>query len=265
MFRALLCGVFVLTVSIDAFGQEGYQKPPQAVVDILDAPAPPALSVSPTGDHIILIQTARYPSIEELAAPMLRLAGVRLNPRTNGSARPPRVVGLSLMPATGGEPKPVALPEKARIGFPFWSPDGKRFAVLNTTDAGIELWVCDAAEMKLQKVRGVRLNSAIGEAAQWMPDSRSLLVQLIPEGRGEPPAPPVAPSGPVVQESGGKAAPVRTYQDLLKDAHDAALFEYYCTSQLAVVNGEPEQPKVRLLGKPTLHKIGRASCRERVD
>ncbi|MBN9119198.1 MAG: S9 family peptidase [Planctomycetes bacterium] len=250
MLRALLCGVFVLTVSIDAFGQEGYQKPPRAVVDILDAPAPPALSVSPTGDNILLIQTARYPSIEEVAAPMLRLAGVRLNPKTNGPHRPPRVTGLSIVPVAGGEPKPLALPDKARVGFPFWAADGKRFAVLNTTDAGIELWVGDVADLKLQKVKGVRLNGAIGESAQWMPDNRSLLVQLIPEGRGEVPAPPVAPSGPVVQESGGRAAPVRTFQDLLKDPHDAALFEYYCTSQLAVVNGEPEKPKVQPVGKP---------------
>jgi dipeptidyl aminopeptidase/acylaminoacyl peptidase len=250
MFRALLCGVFVLTVSIDAFGQEGYQKPPQAVVDILDAPAPPALSVSPTGENVLLIQTARYPSIEEVAAPMLRLAGVRLNPKTNGPARPPRVTGLSIVPVTGGEPKPLALPDKSRMGFPFWAPDGKHFAILNTTDAGIELWVCEVAELKLQKVKGVRLNAAIGDAAQWMPDSRSLLVQLIPEGRGDVPTPPVAPAGPVVQESGGKAAPVRTFQDLLKDPHDAALFEYYCTSQLAVVNGEPEKPKVQHIGKP---------------
>lgn len=253
MYRVFLCGVFVLTVSIDAFGQEGYQKPPQTVVDILDAPAPPSLSVSPTGDTIILIQTSRYPAIEELATPMLRLAGVRLNPKTNGTARPPRVTGLSLMPVTGGEPKAIALPEKGKPGFPFWSPDGKRFALLNTTDSGIELWVCDVSEGKLEKMKGVRLNATLGDAAQWMPDNRSLLVQLVPEGRGEAPLPPVAPSGPVIQESGGKAAPVRTFQDMLKDPHDAALFEYYCTSQLAVVNGELEKPKIQPIGKPAIH------------
>ncbi len=103
MFRVLLCGVCALTISVDAFGQEGYQKPPQAVVDILDAPAPPALSVSPTGENILLVQSARYPSIEEVAAPMLRLAGLRINPKTNGPARPPRVTGLSLVPVTGGD------------------------------------------------------------------------------------------------------------------------------------------------------------------
>lgn len=253
MFRSLLCGVFALIASVDAFGQDAYQKPPQAVADILDAPAPPALSVSPTGEHVLLVQTARYPSIEEVAAPMLRLAGLRINPKTNGPARPARATGLALVPVSGGEPKPVALPETGRIGFPMWAPDGKRFAVESTTDDGIELWVCAIDELKLEKVKGVRLSAAVGVSAQWMPDGRSLLVQLVPEGRGAPPAPPAAPGGPVVQESGGTAAPVRTYQDLLKDPHDAALFEYYCTSQLAIVSGGPEKPAVRALGRPALH------------
>ena len=253
MFRVLLCGVFAVTTTLDAFGQDVYQKPPQAVVDILDAPAPPALSISPTGDHLLLVQTARYPSIEELAAPMLRLAGVRLNPKTNGPARPGRVTALALMPVTGGEPKPIALPEKGRFGFPHWSPDGKRFALLNTTNAGIELWVCDVADPRLEKVKGVQVSAAVGEAVQWMPDGRSLLVQLVTPGRGDAPEPPIAPRGPVVQESGGKAAPVRTFQDLLKDPHDAALFEYYCTSQLAVVTPDTEKPTIQNIGKPTIH------------
>ena len=47
----------------------------------------------------------------------------------------------------GGEPKPIPLPEKGKFGFPHWSPDGKRFAVLNTTNSGIELWLCDIAAL----------------------------------------------------------------------------------------------------------------------
>jgi dipeptidyl aminopeptidase/acylaminoacyl peptidase len=178
-----------------------------AVAAVLDAPAPPALSVSPTGEHLLLVQTARYPSIEEVAAPQLRLAGLRINPKTNGPARPPRATGLSLMPTSGGEPKVIALPDNGRVGYPIWAPDGKRFAVLNSTDAGTELWVCVLKTRSWSRVKGVRLNAAIGDAVQWMPDGRSLLVQLVPEGRGEVPAAPAAPAGPVVQESGGKAAP----------------------------------------------------------
>jgi len=100
MFRALLCGVFVLTVSIDAFGQEATRSRPKRS-SISSTPRAAALSVSPTGDNVLMIQTARYPSIEEVAAPMLRLAGVRLNPKTNGPTRPPASPGCRLCPLPG--------------------------------------------------------------------------------------------------------------------------------------------------------------------
>ena len=94
------------------------------------------------------------------------------------------------------------------------------------------------------------LNATIGDAVQWMPDSKRLLCQVVadPNGndlRGAPPVPPDAPAGPIVQESDGKAAPVRTYQDLLKNPHDEALFEYHATSKLAIVHVEskPENGK----------------------
>ncbi len=252
MVRFVVCGVFAVVFPLETSAQEVYQHPPPSVAAILDAPAPPTLSISPTGEHILLIETHRYPAIEELAAPMLRLAGVRLNPQTHSPARPPRVTGLSLLPVTGGEPRPIPLPEGARCGFPHWSPDGKRFALPNTTDRGIELWLGDVTELKLCKVKGLRLNAVLGDAMQWMPDSRSLLVQLIPEGWGEPPAAPAAPRGPIIQESRGKAAPVRTYQDLLKNEHDAALFEYYATTQLAIVSGAPDKPTIQPIGKPMM-------------
>ncbi len=42
--------------------------------------------------------------------------------------------------------------------------------------------------------------------------------------------------GPNVQENYGKAAPAPTFEDMIKTAHDEALFEYYFTSQLAAFN-----------------------------
>ena len=48
-------------------------------------------------------------------------------------------------------------------------------------------------------------------------------------------APPIPP-GPVVQESSGPSGPVRTFQDLLQNPHDEALFDYYATAQLALVD-----------------------------
>jgi dipeptidyl aminopeptidase/acylaminoacyl peptidase len=98
------------------------------------------------------------------------------------------------------------------------------------------LWVGETATGRAKAVTGPVLNTAGGAGFQWMPDGRTLLCQLVPEGRGPAPQREAAPTGPVVQESSGLVAPVRTYQDLLADAHDERLFDYYLTSQAALVD-----------------------------
>jgi dipeptidyl aminopeptidase/acylaminoacyl peptidase len=216
----------------------GYQKAPKVIRDVLDAVPPPGVSLSPQRDRLLLLEGVRYPSITDLAEPMLRLAGHRINPRTNGPHQPPRYTGFQLQALPDGKPVRVAVPENAHLGAPHWSPDGQRFAFLNTTDNGIELWVGGGATGKTKRIRDVALNAALGEAVQWMPDSKTLLCHIVPAGRGEPPAAPKVPPGPTVQESSGKSGPVRTLQDMLKDPHDEDLFDYYCTSQLAFVDVE---------------------------
>jgi dipeptidyl aminopeptidase/acylaminoacyl peptidase len=253
MLRLVVCGVLLVSLP-SALHAQGYQRPPKAVTDILDVPPTPALTVNPTGDHILLVQSSRYPSIEEVAAPQLRLAGLRIDPRTNGLARRGRITGLTLVTLPGGEQKRLALPEDGRFGFPFWSPDGRRFALLNVRADRIDVWVGDVTNGELWPVHTPALqdgiNAVIGDPVQWLPDSKRLLCQVVADSggkdrRGPPPTPPAAPTGPVVQESEGKAAPVRTFQDLLKDPHDEALFDHYGTSRLVAVTVEnkPENGK----------------------
>ena len=247
--RSLIACVTVSLLAAESAAQNGYRKPPQAVLDVLNAPAPPGVSVGPTGEHLLLVQTDRYPPVADLAEPTLRLAGLRINPRTNGPARSLRVASLALLSPKGGEPKPLVLPP-GKVGRPAWANDGKRFAVAAATEAGVGLWVYTLPAVKPVRVGDFTLNAAVGEPFQWMPDNQSLLVQLVPGKRGAPPVAPLAPAGPVVMESDGKAAPVRTYQDLLKNPHDEALFAYHATSQLAVVTLAADGSTVKPLGEP---------------
>ena len=248
MPRTLLIALAVMCIVADSDAQTAYRKPPKAVADILDAPPTPAVSLSPDRQTVALVTSSRYPGIADLAEPMLRLAGLRISPKTNGPARAPRVTAIALMPVEGGEQRAIKLPEGGKSSGPIWSPDGKRFAVTNTTPAGIDLWVGDVATVELKKVEGVTLNATIGDEVRWLPDSKTLLVQLIPAGRGPAPVAPEAPPGPTIQEASGKAAPVRTYQDLLKNAHDENLFDHYATSQLATVDAG--SGKVVPIGQP---------------
>ncbi len=261
--RVIVCllGVALIAPSLSVPAQTVYQKPPKVVLDVLNAPENAIVSVSPSRDRMLLATPVRYPSIAELAEPMLRLAGSRINPKTNGPHNPRRIVKLALKNIADGKETPLALPLNANMGMPEWSNDGKQFAVTNTTANGVDLWVGDAATGRLRRIAGVKLNAAFSgggggrggggnDTVQWMPDGKTLLCRTIVAGRGAPPAAPVAPAGPNVQENYGKATPAPTYQDLLRNPHDEKLYEYYATSQLALINSATGQ--VTPLGKPAI-------------
>src|SRR5262245_54204234 len=90
----LIVALFLWISCVDADGPTGYRRPPREVLDVLDAAPPPQLTLSPARDRILLVEAERYPPIAHLAEPMLRLAGLRINPRTNGPHLPPRFVRL---------------------------------------------------------------------------------------------------------------------------------------------------------------------------
>jgi len=226
----------LLLIADSTFAQQGYKKPPKEVLDILNAPVTPSASVSPTRDNILLATGLRYPPLADLAQPMLRLAGRRINPAANSPHRLQYYVALSLKRVADGSEVKLELPPNAKISGIDWSDDGKHFAFLNTTANRVELWVGDAATAKIRVIKALAINSTIGNPFTWMPDSRTLLVQLVPSTRGAAPATPAVPEEPNTQESSGRPGPVRTYEDLLKSPHDEDLFEYYATSQLALVD-----------------------------
>lgn len=227
-----------------------YQKPPKEVLDILNAPPTPNIFVSPTRDRVLLINPLRYPPIADLAQPMLRIAGLRINPKTNARHHPPRNAAYTLKWISNGKEIKIAVPPNAYLSAPEWSFDGKHFSFSNTTETSTDLWLGDATTGAVHKIAGVALNATLGDPFQWMPDNRTILVQTVVSTRGKPPAEPLVPKGPVIQESSGKAAIIRTYEDMLESPHDEDLFDYYCTSQLAFV--DVATGKITPVGKPAI-------------
>jgi dipeptidyl aminopeptidase/acylaminoacyl peptidase len=145
----------------------------------------------------------------------------------------------------------VKIPEGVGVGNPQWAPGGDRFAFTVTRPDGIELWVGETASGEARALTQPSLNAVPGTPFQWLPGGRRLVVRLIPDGRGPVPTRPALPGGPNVQETSGRTAPVRTYQDLLDDPHDEALFDHYFTSQLAVA--DVEAGGVTKIGRPAVY------------
>jgi dipeptidyl aminopeptidase/acylaminoacyl peptidase len=230
----LVCLTTVLaTVTV---AQQGYKKPPKEVLDILNAPVTPGVSTSPTRDNMLLTTGLRNPPLADLAQPVLRIAGRRINPASNSPFRSQYSVDLTLKRIADGSEIKIDVPPGAKITGIEWSENGKHFAFLNTTANRVEVWVGDAATGKIRNLKTVVVNSAIGDPLAWMPDNRTLLVQQVPINRDRTPATPAVPVEPSTQESSGRPGPVRTYEDMLKSPHDEVLYEYYATSQLALVD-----------------------------
>ena len=221
---AVLAGTTVTLAQSGTQTQSGYRLPPKAVVDIVDAAPLPTVEVSPAGDVLAILPRRSQLSIAEMSQPMLRLAGMRINPANNGPHRAPMTTGITLRSIATGVERAVQVPAGARIGSLSFSPDGKRFSFTNTRDTRIDLYVADAATAQAHLVEGAV--NAIGEECEWLDDSSGLLCNFVPASRGTPPAALKAPTGPNIQESYGKPGPIRTYQDLLTSAHDEDLFEY---------------------------------------
>src|SRR5215204_2238774 len=166
--RLALAIVALCFVTDIGFGQQGYKKPPKEVLDILNAPVTPGVSVSPTRDNVILTTGLRYPPLADLAQPMLRLAGRRINPAANSPHRYQNSVALTLKRVADGSEVKIEVPPGAKITSVKWSEDGKRFAFRNGAAKRVELWVGDAATGKIRNLKAVTINSIMGGALNWM-------------------------------------------------------------------------------------------------
>ncbi len=209
-----------------------YQTPPKEIMDLVMARPTPMVSFNAKADHMVLIQRASMPPVEELAQPEYKIAGLRMNPANFGGSRQTYFNGLQIKEVTTGKTRAITgLPADLRGTSMQWSPSQQRFAFLQYSNGGIDLYTVDLLLATAQKVNQHPLNDVLGTSFIWQNDSTIIYKAAVNAGKKEP-ARPAAPSGPVIQESLGKAAASRTYQDLIKSPYDEMLFEHFAKGQL---------------------------------
>ncbi len=218
LFLATAAGA---TGTTDAQTETGYMMPPQVLADIIDAPQTPWVALSPDNQWMMFIERPGLPSI-----------GIVFRKLQGDDQR--RVTGI---------------PEGARLTGFRWSKDGKRVAFVVTMGDRISLWSAELENAQARQVTppDMRLNGVYGTPYSWLDDGHEFIVLAVPADRGPAPAPPLVPTGPVIQENLGKKAPARTLQDLLQNPYDESLFEYYATSQLYRLSLDG---KAQPLGRP---------------
>ena len=240
--------IFTLIIFSFTLADEGYKMPPKAIGDLVDAPVTPNISISPDKKNILILERASLPSIEELSQPELRLAGLRINPMTNGRSRANSYKGILIQNIKSGKQKKVkGLPKNAKIFSVSWSPDSKRIAMSVNNGNQINLYLSETKTGKAKLLIKKPLNTIYGSAFYWLSDSKSLIIKTIIDNRGNPPKLSNVPSGPILQENLGNVSPARTYQDLLTSPYDEDLFDYYVSAQVLHVD---IKGKMKKIGKP---------------
>jgi dipeptidyl aminopeptidase/acylaminoacyl peptidase len=249
--RAIVPLLLLLLAASFAVADDAYRMPPKAIVDLADAPPAPNMLTGP-GDWTVLAQTPALLSIADLAQPELKLAGQRFNPQTHDQTRAPYFVGLRLLNVATGEQKELrGLPSPLRARNVSWAPDGAHVAFTLVSENGVELWIGDVANGSASRLGNVLLNNTSPRRPfDWTSDNRTLIARVMPANMQPPPEASRVPSGPVVQESLGRKAPTRTYQDMLKTPYDEALFEYHSQAQLAAIALDGT---VKTIGAPAMY------------
>jgi dipeptidyl aminopeptidase/acylaminoacyl peptidase len=238
----------LLVSSATLVAQDGYKTPPKEIMDLILVKPTPNVSTDDKAEWLLFSQGDSYPSVEELAQPELRIAGLRINPNNFAPSRQNFINDIWLKNVSSGkEFKISGLPSPLKAGSISWSPNDKKIAFTHTSNSRIDLYVIDLAAKQAIKVNKQPLNTLMG-GYQWLDDNTILYRTALKPATSAPPKPPV-PGGPTIQENYGKASPRPTFQDLVKNPYDEKLFEFYATSQLVKnVNGVETK-----IGQPAIY------------
>ncbi|RYD82534.1 MAG: S9 family peptidase, partial [Sphingobacteriales bacterium] len=248
---SLVFSTFCL-MSFSAFCQDagGYKKPPKAMEDILMAKPTASVSIDDKGEWMLFSEYNPYPTVEELARPELRIAGLRINPNNFAPSRQTFINKVYLKNiAAEKEAQITGLPTPLSAGNISWSPDYKKIALTHTTASRVDLYIITIATQKAVKVNTTALNTVVGDIT-WF-DNNTIYYNAAAQPATTAPAKPLAPKGPAIQENYGKASPRPTFQDMIKSPYDESLFAFYATTQL-VKNVNGIETKV---GQPAMYNF----------
>ena len=258
MKKRLYIFIFLVLLVLEVGAQVSltYQKPSKEILELVDVPLAPSVLVNDSKDFMILLYRDPFKSIEDLSKEELRLAGLRIDPKTNIGSRVTYYNNLKTKDLTNHSNlfQVRGLPLDPKLSNFSFSPDQKKLAFTNTTSFGVEVWVLDLNSNLSKKLTEPKVNANLRDVINWFEDSKSILVKMIPNTKQDIiNTEESIPIGPIVSINDGKKAQNRTYQDLLKNKNDEHNFENLAISDLYKVslNGK----NIKWLSKAMYNRI----------
>ncbi len=225
--------------------ENGYHLPAPELQAIVDAPRGPLFKLGPQRKTALMVHLPGLPGIADVAQPELKLAGLRINPRTRAASHFDFGTSLSLLDVATGKSREVSgLPAKVRIAETLWSPDEQWVAFSRWVDDGVELWLLDVRRAQARRLMADKLNAVTSAGFSWT-GSDELFVRLVPQYQKPLPPPSIVPAGPnMVESRAGKGAQNRTYPDMLKTPADSDMLDWQLQTQLGFVSIKGEVRRI---------------------
>ncbi|MDX1627555.1 MAG: prolyl oligopeptidase family serine peptidase [Fulvivirga sp.] len=238
-----------LLLSYFSHAQENleYQQPPEEILELADVQLAPYVLMDEKMEHMVLLYRDAYKTIADLSQEELRLAGLRIDPKTNIGSRTTFYNNVKLKNVKKNEKEAVSvsgLPDNPRLSNFTWSPDQKYIAMTNTSQEGVAVWLLDIDKASIKQLTEPRVNANLYDVINWFEDGKHLLVKMIsPEKKPLIDTEEVVPSGPTISVNKGKKAQNRTYQDLLSNKNDEHNFKQLALSEIQKVSLDGETEK----------------------
>lgn len=238
---ALLLSGIILTASVAVNAQEvKYQRPSKEVEEMLLARPLPKISFNgQMTDGVVYQARERYRPLSYIASIReFKVAGLRLNGDNFSQTRKDFHEDIKLISSATGETRIIAgLPAILKAHGFKWSPDGTRLCFLNDTPKEIELYMVDVRADKpvAVKINQRPVNSIFDDVFAFIGND-AVLYKSVPSDIGPFPKEGY-PQGPIIQSSKNRKDTYKTFTDLLKSPYDEAVFDYLCTAELSLYDG----------------------------
>ncbi len=130
-----------------------YQTPPKDIMDLALAKPTPSVLIDNKAEWMLLLDRSDFPTIEELAQPELRIAGLRINPNNFSPTRSGSSTNIQFKNIKANKVFDIeGLPKELSASGVQWSPDQTKFAFIHSTNTQADLYVVDVMNKKAKKI-----------------------------------------------------------------------------------------------------------------
>ncbi len=244
--------LLIILISVEIiFGQ--YKVPDERLKDVYEVTKPPYIIFKPFSTYGFEITYKPQITLNELVEEDLELAGKKFLPRLTAGRKFYQTNRFSITDFDKLSKQEIDISKYESIRTVFYSWDYSKAIMTYEVEDGVSFIYVDFSSKKITEYPEIRLNGAMGEPhVQWLANQKDVLIQMIPQDRPTEVKYNKIPQSPLIEETSGKMSQMRTYTKLLKSPNDEILFDYYFTSQIAIVNLKTK--KIKEVGKPGIYR-----------